>query len=297
VKSEVETYSVWASASVRKLAGQRWQGRPVSSPEETLGDCPGLVAVGGGRMMDQAKYFRARRRPGMRLVLVPSIWGSGAECSPIVVLNRGGSKHIENDAAFLPDDVIYWPELLQSVPPERARQACGDVWSHALEAFLSPLSSDEIQSQLASLLGELLRLPLMADARWFDVSARACQLQARSSVGLVHGIAHVLEAPITSQYPSDNWGHAKLCSVFLWPVMELNRQNSSKWSDCCAQYKVDDSAVSSVLAELHAREAYRQTLPLLKEHWSRILRDPCTRTNGTLVRQQAVSFFEGWVNR
>ena len=297
MKSEVETYAVWAGASVAELAHQRWPGPAISSFEEIPENCRGLVVVGGGRMMDEAKYFRARKRGGMRLVVVPSLWGSGAERSPIVVLNRDGAKHIEIDPAFLPDEVIYWPELLLSVSPKRAGQACGDVWSHALEAFLSPLSGEETQSELASLINELLHLPLITDVRWFDASARACVLQVKTSVGLVHGIAHILEAQMTTQYPSDGWGHAKLCSVFLLPVMDFNRKNSCKWVERAAKYAIDESGVWAVLKALHESGAYRQALPVLRECWSRILRDPCTRTNGTLVRPQAIRFFEEWSSR
>jgi alcohol dehydrogenase class IV len=297
VKPEVETYAIWAGASVRELARRRWPGLTVSSLDEIPDECPGLVTVGGGRMMDESKYFRARQRPGMRLVLVPSVWGSGAERSPIVVLNREGAKHIEIDPAFLPDDVVYWPELLRTVPVHRAREACGDVWSHALEAFLSPLSGEEMQGELATLIRHMSQLPLATDDRWFQAGARACELQAKTSVGLTHGIAHVLEALMITRHPTDGWGHAKLCSVFLLPVMELNRKNSSKWRERAAQHGIDESAIWAVLKALHEGEAYRQALPLLKENWLRILRDPCTRTNGTLVRTQAIVFFEEWPDR
>jgi len=253
-----------------------------------------LLVVGGGAMMDEAKYFRAREHPGMRLVLAPSLWGSGAERSPIVVLNRDGGKRIEKDGAFLPDEVIYWSALLCTVSAERARQACGDVWAHALEAFLSPLAGEALREQLASLIRELPALPLAADERWFEASARACELQAQASVGLAHGIAHVLEARLRMEEPLDGWGHARLCSVYLLPVMELNRRNGKIWAERAGQHALDTDAVDTVLSKLYEPESYRRALPFLRDNWMRVLRDPCTRTNGTLVRPQHLSFFEEW---
>jgi alcohol dehydrogenase class IV len=289
-----EDAAVWASPSVRAVARERWPGRMVSSLEEVGPGCRTLVVAGGGAMMDEAKYFRARQRPALRLVLAPSVWGSGAERSPVVVLHREGGKQIEMSAAFLPDEVVYWPPMLRSVTPERARHACGDVWAHALEAFLSPLACEALQSRLAALIQELLRLPPGVDERWFGASARACELQARASVGLTHGIAHVLEPRLRMEDPDSDWGHARLCSIFLLPVMELNRQSSAVWVERSRSHAIDTAAVDGVLRELAEPESFRRLLPLLKDNWMRILRDPCTRTNGALVRPQHLAFFEAW---
>jgi alcohol dehydrogenase class IV len=251
-----------------------------------------LVVAGGGNLMDEAKHFRARRRPALNLILMPSIWGSGAEISPIAVLNRENAKEIFVGDEFLPDAVIYWPELLATISPARARRACGDVWSHALEAFLSPLACDSLRDELAALIAEMLRLPLATDPRWFQASARACALQARSSVGLVHGIAHVLEHSLRIRYPKQEWGHARLCSTFLLPVMNLNRAASRKWADLARQYAIDEDAVWNVVQRLFEREAFAAALPFLREKWTKVLHDPCTRTNGALVRARHLEEIE-----
>jgi len=251
-----------------------------------------LIVAGGGSLMDEAKHFRARQRPALNLILMPSIWGSGAESSPIAVLNRGGAKEIAIGDEFLPDAVVYWPELLATIPPARARQACGDAWSHSLEAFLSPLACESLRDELANLIGEMLRLPLGADPRWFQASARACALQAKASVGLVHGVAHVLEHPLRARYFEQDWGHARLCSVFLLPVMNLNRAASPKWADLARQYALDEDAVWSVLQQLFEPRAFAAALPLLRENWTKILHDPCTRTNGVLIRARHLEEIE-----
>jgi len=287
--------AVWADPLVREAARAHWPGPMLASLEDVPPECEALFVCGGGTMMDEAKYFRARQRPLMRLVVAPSIWGSGAERSPIVVLTRDGRKRIEMDRAFLPDEVVYWPELLRTIPDDLARNASGDVWSHALEAFLSPLACEILQGELARLIAEMLPFPLGVDERWFLAGARACQLQAKASVGVVHGIAHVLEPLLRVEDPAGGWGHAKLCSIFLLPAMDLNRRSSHKWADLASRYGIDDAAVQRVLRELHQPAAYRRALPALRGNWMAILRDPCTRTNGTLVRPQHLAFFEDWV--
>jgi len=283
---------VWATPSVLARITRELGIAPVRSLDEVPESADTLIVVGGGGLMDQAKRFRARLRPDLRLILAPSIWGSGAEISPIVVLNANGVKEISIGEEFLPDAVVYWPELLETVSAVRARHACGDAWSHALEAFLSPLGCERVKNELAGLIAEMTQLPLSADPRWFGVSARACRLQAKSSVGLAHGIAHVLEHPLRVRYPDQDWGHAKLCSVFLLPVMELNRESSAKWADLTRQYGLSDEVLWAVLHQLFEPAGYAQALPVLKENWTKILRDPCTRTNGVLIRQKHIEFFE-----
>jgi alcohol dehydrogenase class IV len=244
-------------------------------------------------MMDEAKYFRAVSRPNMRLTLVPSLWGSGAERSPITVLTRDGRKHIEVGIRFLPDEVVYWPALLSGLSADRARHACGDVWAHALEALVSPLADASTQSELARLVRHLLHLPLAVDERWFQAGGDACELQSRAGVGLVHGIAHHVEGPLRQRL-GESWGHARLCAILLLPVADFNFQASDKWLRTFAAHQLETAEVMSVLRELHEPASYRDVLIAMREHWNDILRDPCTRTNSTLVRARSIEFFESW---
>jgi alcohol dehydrogenase class IV len=284
--------------SAALLATPAVAGRIRNLPFEEAGglaslpaDLDTLIVIGGGTLMDRAKHWRATRAPKTRLVAIPSIWGSGAEVSPVAVIDRGGAKEIHVGDEFLPDVRCVWPELADSLPEVLARHACGDAWAHALEGFLSPLAGPELQIELAALIGEMADMPLRADARWFELSARACAGQARSSVGLIHGIAHQLEGPLRSAFPDASWGHAKLCSVFLLPVMSFNRDQGDKWSRLAAAFDLDEEAIFGNLLDLHEPDAYAQARDLLDEHWRDVLRNPCSRTNSVLVRPASKSYF------
>ena len=164
-------------------------------------DLSTLIVIGGGTLMDEAKAWRVDHAPQTCLIAIPSLWGSGAEVSPVVVLNRQGKKEIRTGDDLIPDIRCLWPELANSIPGNIARYACGDSWSHALEGFLSPLADDRLQQNLAEVIQEMLKLPLEADPRWFEPSAAACVGQAYSGVGLVHGIAHSLEGYLRADSP------------------------------------------------------------------------------------------------
>ncbi len=250
-----------------------------------------LIVVGGGTLIDEAKHWRFHERPELRLIAVPTIWGSGAEISPVAVLTRDGEKEIELDDALRPDVRVSWPELVEALPDWRARDACADVWSHALEGFLSPLADDALRGEIAGIMRTMLELELGNDPRWFDPSARACSAQGRASVGLVHGIAHTLEGPLRGADEGHPFGHARLCAVFLWPVLCFNRDRSRLFDDYMDENELDGAAVLAVARSLFIEPAYDRALPTLEEKWRTVLRDPCSRTNSALVRPDAIEFF------
>ena len=87
---------------------------------------------------------------------------------------------------------------------------------------------------MAALMKRMAHVPLAYDPQWFALSVEACLGQARSSVGLVHGFAHVLEARL-----GPDWSHARLCSVFLLPVIRFNLAHSPKLTDYAAKFGGD----------------------------------------------------------
>ena len=137
----------------------------------------------------------------------------------------------------------------------------------------------------------MIKLPVANDPRWFELSARACSGQARAGVGLVHGIAHSLEHYLRAEYPAAGWVHARLWALFLWPVIEFNRQQSPKWERQMRQYQIDSEDFLMALQDLHDPDDYNQVLELLDQHWMEIVRDPCSRTNSALVRPTSKAFF------
>lgn len=284
---------VWTHESLKERVCARFS-QPVLGRDSTppLG-LDSLVVVGGGELIDRAKAWRVENSPSTRLFAIPSLWASGAEASPIVVLNTEQGKSFRKGPEYRPDVRVIWEDLAQTVPPELARWACGDVWAHALEGFLSPLGDPTSRFETGALLARLLDLPLASDPRWFEMGALACAAQARTGVGLVHGIAHVLEPVLRQARPELEIGHARLCATYLWPVFRLDRTRSEKPGVFLSECSLDPEAIEAALTPLFEEDFYRETLPALKENWHRILRDPCARINCVLVRPDHLSHFLG----
>jgi alcohol dehydrogenase class IV len=282
---------LYASPSVRERVAERLPLSIIDSLDVMTADAETLLVAGGGTVLDRAKCFRAAQQPALRLIGIPSVWGSGAEVSPIAVLN-GDSKEVHCSESLIPDQYVVWPELAQSAPADLLQYACGDVWAHVLEAFCSPLASDAIRTQAAELMNEIAAYPLAFDPRWFDASAAACLLQSRSSVGLIHGFAHALEPLLRAAEPAGNWGHAKLCSTFVFPVLNFNLSRSSKVERLAAQHGLNLENVQAVGEALFTEAAYAIAMAVAGQHWEAITRDPCTRTNCILVRRHSLAFFQ-----
>ncbi len=245
-----------------------------------------LLAVGGGTLIDKAKVLRAQHSH-VKLAALPTLWGSGAEASPIAVLNQDGKKVIRMGPELLPDLIVSQSEFAKTLPDQQIKQACGDAWSHALEGFLSPLGTDETRTDLAAVMKRMLQQTIGYTDAWFELSALACAGQAKSSVGLVHGIAHTLEGVL-------GWGHARLCALYLLPVMSFNQTRSPKWP-FLAEHGLDETNLLKVLRQLFDLTEYAEALPALKSNWMKVLRDPCSRTNSALVRPADIEFFEAFL--
>lgn len=281
----------WTTPSLRERVTQALRWPAVQPLVEPLPPLDTLIAVGGGTLLDQAKLLRWQRHPALRLIAVPSLWGSGAESSPVAVINTPAGKEITVDDGLLPEVRVLWPELLESVPEGRLRQGSGDVWAHALEGFLSPLAGPELRRELAALMHRMLAVGLGRDPQWLELGAQASAGQARSSVGLVHGIAHVLESAGAIDAAGQRLGHAALCATWLWPVLRFDEQTSGKVDHLLAEHALEATAVWATARALCDEALNRRLGPLLRAHWPTVLRDRCTRTNCALVRPSALEVF------
>lgn len=279
-------------AEVRARFGDRVYLAPQDPPSAAQ-----LCVIGGGGLIDQAKTLHHNSDKWRKLIAVPVIYGSGAEVSPVAVTHtQTGDKAIEVAPELIPDALAYWPELLDRFSESRLLQASGDVWSHALEGFWSPLADDALRAHGAQLLRDLLDAPELRNDAWFELSARACSLQSQSSVGLIHGIAHVLESKMrsSSAHLPGIPGHAALCATFLLPVLKLHLEQSDKVRGFFTEHRLDADALLAKARERFDPELFASLRPSLVEHWSSVMRDACSRTNPMLIRKRSLAFFENF---
>ena len=168
-----------------------------------------IVAVGGGSAIDSAKAIRevalqmdsTYSRPA--LIAIPTTSGTGTEVTSFSVVSD-----VENQRKIplvsdlmLPDEAILDAELVKSVPPNITADTGMDVFTHALESYVST-ENTEFSAALAEksieIVGSFLLRSYLdnndthARQKMHVASCLAGLAFNASSLGLNHGMAHQL---------------------------------------------------------------------------------------------------------
>ncbi|MDN3380447.1 MULTISPECIES: iron-containing alcohol dehydrogenase [unclassified Pseudoalteromonas] len=204
--------------------------------------CAGIIAVGGGSVLDCAKLIAARsvkpkksvkQLKGLFKVLkklpplcaIPTTAGTGSETTVAAVVNdpQTQKKYAATDFSLVPSDAILIAELTQSVPDFITAATGIDALTHAIESYIGKIGlnfSDQKSLQAIELI--INNLPtayndgdnLVARENMLLASFYAGQAFTRASVGYVHAIAHQFGA----RYGT---AHGLANSVLLMPVLKF----------------------------------------------------------------------------
>ncbi|WP_301091032.1 iron-containing alcohol dehydrogenase family protein [Faecalibaculum rodentium] len=184
--------------------------------------CDGLIAVGGGSVMDAAKaaavligdggrlqdYEGAGARKisplEMTLMAVPATAGTGSEVTPFAVISdhQRQVKMTVSSPFLIPEIVVLDPDLLSGVPAGLAAATGMDALIHALEAYVSRYGSfisDGFAAQALEKIGHsLVKFVRTGDAEaaqeMLEGSFLAGCAFSLSRLGLVHALSHPLSA-------------------------------------------------------------------------------------------------------
>ena len=182
--------------------------------------CNGILAFGGGSVMDCAKAIGARivrpnksvnqlkglMKVGKKLppfFAVPTTAGTGSECTVAAVITDSNThdKYAINDFHFIPDFAILDPLLTVGLPPALTATTGMDALTHAVEAYIGR-SNTRFTKRVAVKAVQLVfeNLPIaVTDGQNVDARQNmqlaaylAGQAFTRAYVGYVHALAHSL---------------------------------------------------------------------------------------------------------
>jgi alcohol dehydrogenase len=206
-------------------------------------NCNLLIALGGGTTIDTTKgislmstnegrvldYVGVDLVPvkGLPKILIPTTAGSGSEATRAfgVTDEAERMKKAVSTPYCLADVAILDPLLTLSLPPMLTAETGLDALAHAVEAYVSELStpfSDMFAVEAIRLVGKSL---LTAYAKGENIEARYDMLLAATLAGLafgsgglgaVHAFSFVLET-------DHGLGHARAVSVILPHIMQYNK--------------------------------------------------------------------------
>lgn len=179
----------------------------------------GLIAVGGGSVMDTAKAVNLlhslggdladyqgvgviTRAPGP-LVAIPTTAGTGSEVTPFAVIRdeAAGIKYAFASPYLVPSLAVLVPELTLGLPRSLTAATGMDAMTHAVEAYISNDHNPFSDALAVAAMGTIYRYLPRAVAEPDDREARAAMLIASTQagmafgsalVGAVHAISHAL---------------------------------------------------------------------------------------------------------
>ena len=230
-----------------------------------------VIALGGGSVIDAAKaviFSLAQTRPQPNrprpcFVAIPTTSGTGSEVSRFAVITdqEKGVKYPLVEDSLLPDIAILDAELTTSVPPTVTADTGIDVFTHAVEAFVSTEASDFSDAAAEKAIKLVKRHLLPAYQNPEDRKARQGMHNAsclagiafsNSGLGLNHGMAHALGARF-------HIPHGRANGILLPYVMSFNAGCAEQLTSTAKRY-----ARISRLLELESSSVRQSALNLIR---------------------------------
>jgi 1-propanol dehydrogenase len=190
-----------------------------------------IVAVGGGSAIDSSKAIREfalkiNNYGQVGLIAIPTTSGTGSEVTSFAVVNDTEAKvkyPLVSDA-LTADEAILDAELVKSVPPAITADTGMDVFTHALESYVS-VDHNEFSAALAEKSIEICGVFLLrAYLDGNDMHARQKMHVASclaglsfntAGLGITHSMAHQLGAVF-------HIPHGRANAMLLPHVVEFN---------------------------------------------------------------------------
>ncbi len=190
-----------------------------------------LIAVGGGSSIDSGKGIKQivlDMHPGLVIpfIAIPTTSGTGSEVTSFAVLSDPDEdkKFAIKGDHLVPDEAILDASLVMSVPPTVTADTGMDVFTHALEAYVSTGANpftDALAEKSASLVFQFLirsyhdNTDTHARVKMHNASCLAGFAFNAAGLGLNHAMAHQLGAVF-------HIPHGRANAMLLGPVVKFN---------------------------------------------------------------------------
>lgn len=205
-----------------------------------------VICLGGGAAIDAAKaiVFIAKKTgktaKEVEFIAIPTTSGTGSEVSRFAVITdkEKGIKYPLVDDSLLPDVALLDAQLVLSAPPTVTADTGIDVFTHAVEAFVSTGRND-FSDACAEKAIKLVNHHLMAAYKnpgdeaarqgMHNASCLAGIAFSNAGLGLNHGMAHAMGARF-------HIPHGRANGILLPYVMSFNAGCSEQLTPTAKRY-------------------------------------------------------------
>ena len=237
-------------------------------------NCKGIIAFGGGSVMDCAKALGALiARPKMTLkkmqglikirkklptlIAIPTTAGSGSETTvaAVIVDSMTHHKYVINDFCLIPEYAVMMPSVTINLPQHITAITGMDALTHAIEAYIGKSKTKKTKKASEEAVKLILKNLKTAYDDGKNLEARKNMLYAsylagtaftRSYVGYVHAVAH----PLGGKYQV---AHGLANAVLLPHVL---REYKSKVSKSLSQLAKISGLVDDNVSDYEAAEIF-----------------------------------------
>ncbi|OUR90025.1 hypothetical protein A9Q81_20610 [Gammaproteobacteria bacterium 42_54_T18] len=211
-------------------------------------DADAVLAIGGGSSIDAAKViacaaanntkpenlfgvFKAKEH-SLPLFVIPTTAGTGSEVTMGAVISDDEShqKSLIIDPKIVPLAVALDPIIMKGMPPSITADTGLDALTHAVEAWVSDMASEESDRYAFASIQMVFKYLLTAYQDGENLEAREAMGLAshyaglainKAGIGYVHAIAHQLGALY-------GISHGRSNAIVLPHVLDFNNKASSK---------------------------------------------------------------------
>ena len=202
-------------------------------------NCEEIIAIGGGSTIDVAKCIKlfVSLNPSInylkqefienniKLTAIPTTAGTGSEATKYAVIYYEGKKQSITHKTIIPNEVIFEPGVLKTLPMYQKKATLLDALSHSVESYWSVNSTDESKNYSNKALELLLNNYenyLNSDETTFPLMQQAAFL-AGKAINITQTTAgHAMCYKLTSLYKIAHGQACAMCVNKLYPFMLEN---------------------------------------------------------------------------